>query len=370
MATLTLRTQENRPLTNLEIDNNFINLNNDLAGKYDTADFTGANILTHLLSVDGTGSGLDADLLDGLNATSDNIPSTVVARDASGDLSARIVLADLLGDVQGNVVGDLLGDVQGNLTGNVLGNLVGDVIGNLQGNVVGNTQGLHDGAIGELEPDLGTFTFLKADDLEVNNYFISYGPTSLGSDVIVNSSSGTQGQVLTSRGTGYSPEWTSVSVDLLSNASGILQPTNGGTGLSDPGANGNILVSDGINWVSLPFTIQDDTVSANTLDNTVQSGDAPVFAARAFGSITGSSFPSINSRGNIATLTRSGVGVYTIAFTDALPSSSYVTTVSSADNASLRIFTTLNKTASGFTVHCYDLTGTLADGSFEFIVIG
>ena len=371
MATLTLRTQENRPLTNLEIDNNFINLNNDLAGKYDTADFTGANILTHLLSVDGIGSGLDADLLDGLNATSDNIPSTVVSRDASGDLSARIVLADLLGDVQGNVVGDLLGDVQGNLTGNVLGNLVGDVIGNLQGNVVGNTQGLHDGAIGELEPDLGTFTILKADDLEVNNYFISYGTTTLGSDVIVNSSAGTQGQVLTSRGTGYSPEWTSVTVDLLSNASGVLQPTNGGTGLSDPGENGNILVSDGINWVSLPFAIQDDTVSANTLDNTVQSGDAPVFAARSFGSIAGSSLgASINSNGNIATVTRSSIGVYNIVFTDALSTSSYVTTVSSADNTSLRIFTTLNKTASGFTIHCHDLTGTLADGSFEFIVIG
>lgn len=33
-------------------------------------------------------------------------------------------------------------------------------------------------------------------------------------------------------------------------SSGVLAATNGGTGLSDPGANGNVLTSNGTEWVS------------------------------------------------------------------------------------------------------------------------
>lgn len=40
---------------------------------------------------DGAGSGLDADLLDGLNSATANTPSTVVVRDASGNFSAGTV---------------------------------------------------------------------------------------------------------------------------------------------------------------------------------------------------------------------------------------------------------------------------------------
>lgn len=43
-----------------------------------------AEILTLLKTVDGAGSGLDADLLDGLSSSSTNTVSTIVARDASG----------------------------------------------------------------------------------------------------------------------------------------------------------------------------------------------------------------------------------------------------------------------------------------------
>ena len=46
---------------------------------------------------DGAGSGLDADLLDGLNATSANTVSTIVARDASGNFSAGTITATLSG---------------------------------------------------------------------------------------------------------------------------------------------------------------------------------------------------------------------------------------------------------------------------------
>ncbi len=49
-----------------------------------TADQTAAEILTAVKTVDGAGSGLDADLLDGLETASAQTVSTVVVRDAAG----------------------------------------------------------------------------------------------------------------------------------------------------------------------------------------------------------------------------------------------------------------------------------------------
>ena len=42
----------------------------EIAGKLDTSSYTAADVLTKVKTVDGTGSGLDADQLDGLESTS------------------------------------------------------------------------------------------------------------------------------------------------------------------------------------------------------------------------------------------------------------------------------------------------------------
>ncbi len=47
---------------------------------------------------DGAGSGLDADLLDGLNSSSASTASTIVARDASSNFSANVITAALSGN--------------------------------------------------------------------------------------------------------------------------------------------------------------------------------------------------------------------------------------------------------------------------------
>jgi len=65
MATLTLRSVKGSPLTNAEVDGNFTSLNNELATKLDASTYTPNDILTKLKTVDGHGSGLDADFLDG-----------------------------------------------------------------------------------------------------------------------------------------------------------------------------------------------------------------------------------------------------------------------------------------------------------------
>ena len=106
MAAITLRLTKGTPLTNAEIDGNFTNLNNELATKLNTSTYTASDILTKLKTVDGTGSGLDADLIDGKSPTALNTVSTCVLRDASGNFAANVITANLIGNVTGNVSGN------------------------------------------------------------------------------------------------------------------------------------------------------------------------------------------------------------------------------------------------------------------------
>lgn len=41
-------------------------------------------------------------------------------------------------------------------------------------------------------------------------------------------------------------------VDALTNLTDPVEPDNGGTGITDPGPDGNVLTSDGTDWVSEP----------------------------------------------------------------------------------------------------------------------
>lgn len=50
-----------------EIDTEFNNIATAVGTKLDTSTYTAADVLTKLLTVDGTGTGLDADKVDGFN---------------------------------------------------------------------------------------------------------------------------------------------------------------------------------------------------------------------------------------------------------------------------------------------------------------
>jgi hypothetical protein len=116
MATIVLRSVKGSPLTIAEADANFDNLNTEVGTKLTATDYTAADVLTKIKTVDGTGSGLDADLLDGLNTSStDTTGNTVVTR-SSGNFSAGTITAALVGNVTGNVTGNLTGTVTGNAT--------------------------------------------------------------------------------------------------------------------------------------------------------------------------------------------------------------------------------------------------------------
>jgi hypothetical protein len=118
MATLTLRSVKGSPLTNAEVDGNFTSLNNELATKLTATDYNAADVLAKLLTVDGSGSGLDADLLDGFTQSDANTANTIVRRGTDGNFSAGTITAV-------GFSGPLTGAVTGNVTGNVSGTASG-----------------------------------------------------------------------------------------------------------------------------------------------------------------------------------------------------------------------------------------------------
>lgn len=116
MAVIVLRSVKGSPLSIAEADANFTNLNTEVGTKLDAATYTAADVLSKLLTVDGSGSGLDADLLDGRNSSTVNTVNTVVHRDSSGNFSAGTITATLVGNVTGNLTGNVTGTVTGNAT--------------------------------------------------------------------------------------------------------------------------------------------------------------------------------------------------------------------------------------------------------------
>jgi hypothetical protein len=116
------RTQKGSPLTITEADGNFQFIESQLALKLNADDYSAAEILERLLTVDGSDSGLDAEYVNGLELYSTTLPSTsnkssIVARDSSGNFIANMITSDLTGNVTGNLTGNVTGNVTGNATG-------------------------------------------------------------------------------------------------------------------------------------------------------------------------------------------------------------------------------------------------------------
>jgi len=116
MAVIVLRSVKGSPLSIAEADANFNNLNTEVGTKLTATDYTAGDVLTKIKTVDGVGSGLDADLLDGLNTSSSDTSGNSVVTRSSGNFSAGTITAALVGNVTGNITGNLTGTVTGNAT--------------------------------------------------------------------------------------------------------------------------------------------------------------------------------------------------------------------------------------------------------------
>lgn len=69
------------------------------------AAYDAVDVLTKIKTVDGSGSGLDADLLDGMNTATANTVSTIVYRDASGNFAAGNITAATITSASAAITG-------------------------------------------------------------------------------------------------------------------------------------------------------------------------------------------------------------------------------------------------------------------------
>ena len=123
-------------------------------------------VLNLLKTVDGSGSGLDADLVEGMHAVSTNTVNSIVARDASGNFSAGTITAALSGNASTttklatartiSITGDVTGSVSfdgsadASITATIAANSVAlgtDTTGNYVASVA-TTAPLSGGAVG------------------------------------------------------------------------------------------------------------------------------------------------------------------------------------------------------------------------------
>ena len=65
--------------------------------KLPSSSYTASDVLAKIRTVDGSGSGLDADLLDGKQSSTGNVVNTVAVRDYNGDINARLLRTEWSG---------------------------------------------------------------------------------------------------------------------------------------------------------------------------------------------------------------------------------------------------------------------------------
>ena len=119
-VSIVLRAVKGVPLTNDEVDTNFTNL------KVGIEEYTASDVLIKIKTVDGAGSGLDSDLLDGLNAVSvDLVGNSIVSRTAGAFSAGVITATSFIGPVTGNITGNVTGNVTGSAGTVAYGGLTG-----------------------------------------------------------------------------------------------------------------------------------------------------------------------------------------------------------------------------------------------------
>ena len=106
------------------------------------------------------------------------------------------------------------------------------------------------------------------------------------------------------------------------------------------------------------------TVLTNSSDITTQvksatnaSGDAPVYACRAWVNFNGTGTVAIRASGNVSSITDNGTGDYTVNFTTAMPDADYSTITTTASTGAAAGI----QTAAAVQVLNYNSSGTLLD---------
>ena len=89
----------------------YLTSHQDISGKLDSSAYTAADVLTKIKTVDGSGSGLDADTLDGYNTSTSATANTVVVREGSGHIYGNYILGSYFNASYGNSENPTIGQI-------------------------------------------------------------------------------------------------------------------------------------------------------------------------------------------------------------------------------------------------------------------
>jgi len=103
------------------------------------------------------------------------------------------------------------------------------------------------------------------------------------------------------------------------------------------------------------------------------TGDAPLFACRAFCNFNGQGTVSIRESGNVSSITDNGTGQYTINFTTAMPDTNYATVATNAfDTGTIRgdvVNTRATSVSAAKVVNSLSTTNDFRDPQFLHVAI-
>jgi hypothetical protein len=181
MSTIITRAGKGSPLTNTEVDANFTNLNTD---KLESSEYTASDVLDKIKTVDGSGSGLDADLLDGNEASAFATSSQGSLADSALQPSDNISeLTNNSGYITGNETITLSGDVSGSGTTSIAVTITKDPVITLSGAVTGSATMTNLGNVTISTTATSDPTLTLAGDLSGSATFTNLGNATLTATV-------------------------------------------------------------------------------------------------------------------------------------------------------------------------------------------
>ena len=122
---------------------------------------------------------------------------------------------------------------------------------------------------------------------------------------------------------------------------------------------------------------EDSDIEAQVKTATNATGDAPIYACRAWCNFDGAGTPSIRASGNVSSVVRNSTGTYTVNFTTAMPDANYNVvgggyTTTATNSRGLGNFTSIT-TSSFQYVNVFVSTtgglGTAVDGALMYFSI-
>lgn len=183
-------------------------------------------------------------------ATNSNNPSTIVARDASGNFSAGTITASLSGNVTGNVSGS---------AASFTGSLAGDVSGTQSATSVDKIKGK---AVSASAPT-------DAQHLIYNNSTSQWVPVSISGDITM-----TNAGAASIGASKVTNSMLAGSIDLTTKVTGTLPVANGGTGITSLGA-GVATFLGTPNSANLATAVTDETGSGSLVFGTSPTLSSP-----------------------------------------------------------------------------------------------